>query len=238
MDIQITNAEAEDGWQQHGTDGQTRWIKTLPATNPAFQAALAHTCHNVRWNDLYVVRHTKSSQDQQQRVVSFPAANVEYFSGKLNSYQLKTHRPSYVNAVLIQTRGVANANPCSMYSLLICRTTTNDRIPAECRDHAYRGPFLECVSLPYDWSVCCGNCKFKDWAAKCSLNDGSRPDRYRTTPYPAGYNGNQPNNPPAAAPAGLLPVIHEVTDTPYDIEEPEDEERPPGVVRHLITDGR
>jgi len=241
MDIQIINAEAEDGWQQHGADGQDRWIKTLPATNPAFQAALSHTCHTVCWNDLYVVRHTNSSQEQQNRVVSFAAANVEYFSGKLNSYQLKTHRPSYVNAVLIQTRGIVNASPCSMCSLLICRTTTNQRILGECRGHPYRGPFLECVSLPYDWSVCCGNCKFRDWAKRCSLNDDSPPDRYRTTPYPAGYAGNHANNgPPAApaAPAGLPPVIHEVTDLPYEIEEPEDEPEVPGVVRRQITDGR
>jgi hypothetical protein len=32
---------------------------------------------------------------------------------------LNTHRPSYVNAVLIQSRGLINERPCSKY-FLVC----------------------------------------------------------------------------------------------------------------------
>jgi hypothetical protein len=50
MNIQILQAEQEDGWEQHSNDGRTRWIKTLPAaSNPSFQNALVQTSHTVSW---------------------------------------------------------------------------------------------------------------------------------------------------------------------------------------------
>lgn len=230
MDIQITNAEAGDGQQQHGADGQTRWIKTLPATNPAFQAALAHTCHTVSWNSLYLVRHTNSSQDQQQRVVALAASNVEYFSGKLY-YQLKTYRPSYVNAVLIQTRGAVNANQCSLYSMLICRTIANDRVQPNAATIPTAGR---------SWSASPCRTTGLSAAATASFEIGHR-NAPTTTDTTGGGGLPAANNPPAApaAPVGLPPVVHTVTDMPYEIEEPDDEEEDaPGVVRRQITDGR
>jgi hypothetical protein len=97
-----------------------------------------------------------------------------------------------------------------------------NRGKGECAGHPFRGPFLECVSLTYEWAGCCGNCKFRDWAQKCSHNDGTVPDLYRTTPDarnggPAGLGAAQAA---AAPPADGNPV----TNYPYDIEEPEDKD--------------
>lgn len=69
---------------------------------------------------VYVVRHTnQKKKDQQKRLLAARAVDIEFFSGSLHSYQLNTHRPSYVNAVLIQSRGLINERPCSKY-FLVC----------------------------------------------------------------------------------------------------------------------
>jgi hypothetical protein len=86
---------------------------------------------------------------------------------------------------------------------------------------------VQCVSLAGEWAGTCANCKFKDWAKKCSLNDGSGPDRYRTTPA-GGSAGDA-----LAAPSLSPPIL------PYEIEEPESEEEEEEVpVVRQITDGR
>jgi hypothetical protein len=64
-------------------------------------------------------------QDQQRRVLRLVVRDIEYFTLSLHSYQLNTHRPSYINAVLIQTHGVPNNNACGKLYQFICRTTPN-----------------------------------------------------------------------------------------------------------------
>lgn len=110
--------------------------------------------------------------------------------------------------------------------MFVCRTTTNHE-KGECAAHPFRGPFLECVSLTYEWAACCGNCKFRDGAKKCSHNNGDGPDRYRTTP--AGGDAAAELNPPPAAPA----TGNVVTDVPYEVEEPEEEDGRVPVVLQL-----
>lgn len=224
MDLEIQAAEQEQGRQQTGNDGRTRYVKTLPATNPRFQSVLEKTSHTASWSTSCIVRHTNSLQDQQKLIVSAARTNTEYFSGTLLSYQLNTHRPSYINAVLVQTRGQVNPVRCSssISALYVVRFLMIEI--DHCASHPYHGPFLDCVSLPHERAGACANCKFKDWAARCSLNDGSGPDRYRTTPAGPAAGSLAPAEPPIQ---------------PYEIEEPEsDGEKEDVPIVRQITDGR
>lgn len=63
------------------------------------------------------------------------------------------------------------------------------------------------------------------------MNDGSSADRYCTTPHPdQGRDGGE-----GAGRASLAPIIHEVTDMPYEVEEPDNSRRdePVRVVRRI-----
>jgi hypothetical protein len=69
-------------------------------------------------------------------------------------------RPSYINAVLIQSRGIFVGAPCSA-----CASQMRLSI------HGWAKPFPVCVRLPGHFGGCCGNCKWRDHAARCSKRD-------------------------------------------------------------------
>ena len=76
------------------------------------------------------------------------------------------NRPSYVNAILVQSRGAPPvaappraAGGCTAYSVL--GTPAGDR-----------KAFLECRHMPGHFGGGCGNCKWQDHAARCSVRDG------------------------------------------------------------------
>jgi len=70
--------------------------------------------------------------------------------------QIESGRPSYINAVLIQSRGVENTTACTS-----CRRAVR--------------PFDSCVSLEGFWEDCCGNCKWRERNNQCEgLVTGTR----------------------------------------------------------------
>ena len=85
----------------------------------------------------------------QLAALSLPGRNVRYFAGAIRLDQIASQRQSYINGVLIQSRGSASPSPC-----------------AACRKNLH--PFTECVQLLGHWGGCCGNCKWKDFGARCS----------------------------------------------------------------------
>ena len=86
--------------------------------------------------------------DQQKRVAALLSIDILVSSQTATPEQVATGRPSYVNATLIQSRGVVNDVACEA-----CRTKRN--------------PFEECRSLPGEWEGACGNCKWKDHGSRC-----------------------------------------------------------------------
>lgn len=91
-------------------------------------------------------------------MVALPAIDVEAWVGGVSERQVRTGRPSYINAILIQSRGSLNITPCEA-----CTATL--RRPVGPR------PFTECRSLPGFCGGCCGNCKWRDYGAQCSSYD-------------------------------------------------------------------
>jgi hypothetical protein len=109
---------------------------TVRRDDPALVALLAAVCHT----------------EEQLAVLRRPALNdLTFKTGRLKVSQLRSGRPSYINAILIQTRGVVGVE---------CR------FPDQCP-----GNFLECVRLPGFWGGACGNCKWRDHGARCPLYD-------------------------------------------------------------------
>jgi hypothetical protein len=69
--------------------------------------------------------------------------------------QIKMARPSYVNALLIASRGIPMPNPC---------------------EHSTNGlPFGGNVRLPGTFNGACANCQWRDHASQCTL--GNRHER-------------------------------------------------------------
>jgi hypothetical protein len=79
-----------------------------------------------------------------------PGQDVSYVPGAITLAQVSTHRPSYVNAILIQRAGILIPNGCN-----------------RCRSGAGFTPFPECRYIPGEFGNACGNCKWRDHAARC-----------------------------------------------------------------------
>jgi hypothetical protein len=88
-------------------------------------------------------------------VLGLPGQDVEFVRGSITPAQVGTHRPSYINAILIQSRGVVQAPACDACSAA---------------RPGFR-PFPECRRVPGHFGGCCGNCKWRDHAARCSAKD-------------------------------------------------------------------
>lgn len=87
----------------------------------------------------------------QRALLAMPGVNVPFVRGAITPAQVGSHRPSYINAILIQSRGVLSG-PC-------------DRCERSLR------PFLECRRVPGHFGGACGNCKWPDLGARCTERD-------------------------------------------------------------------
>ncbi|OJD24033.1 hypothetical protein ACJ73_04608 [Blastomyces percursus] len=89
---------------------------------------------------------------QSRAVLALPGQDVVFVRGAITEVQVRSHRQSYVNALLIQSRGQPEPHACT----------------------ACRGgrPFPECRRVPGHFGGACGNCKWRDHAARCSVRDG------------------------------------------------------------------
>lgn len=81
---------------------------------------------------------------------TYPQKDILITKGRVTLQQVNTGRPSYVNALIIQSRGIEVPDGC-----------TNSR----------SGVFAKCVRLPGFFGGCCGNCKWKDHGARCSVRN-------------------------------------------------------------------
>ena len=92
---------------------------------------------------------------QGRAVLLLPGRDVVFVREAITPNQVSTHRPSYINAILIQSHGIMVPGQCT-----------------SCRE-ARRGPrpFPECRRVPGHFGGCCGNYKWRDHAAKCFVRD-------------------------------------------------------------------
>ena len=87
---------------------------------------------------------------QAQGVFALPGGSLYYVRGRMNPMQILPGRPSYINALLMQSRGFKQAVACT-----------------RCQDRKKRSVFPECRRVPGHFGSCCGNCKWPDKASYC-----------------------------------------------------------------------
>lgn len=93
--------------------------------------------------------------DEQRMLLDLPGQDVPFIPGRINWQQLVQHRDSYINALLIQSRGIRMQHPC-----------------AACQSTRGRPVFPECRRVPGAYNGCCANCKWRDHASHCTIQDG------------------------------------------------------------------
>lgn len=92
---------------------------------------------------------------QARAALALPGQDVPFVRGSMNEHQVLTQRPSYINAILIQSRGRPEMQACTA-----------------CRGGPGLHPFPQCSRLPGHFGGACGNCKWRDHTIRCSVQDG------------------------------------------------------------------
>jgi hypothetical protein len=106
------------------------------------------------------------TRDPQREIHRLPSREYIYFvQGWITPRQIASQRASYVNGLLIHSRGEDSVMSCDQ-----C---------AEKRSKNALGPFLTCRVLKGMFHGSCSNCKWFDTTAACSLYTGPKPNRKR-----------------------------------------------------------
>ena len=104
--------------------------------------------------------------ETQRAIFRFPSRETILFvQGWITAKHIASQRPSYVNGLLIHSRGQDAAVSCAQCT--------------EKRAKHALGPFLTCRVLPGSYHNSCSNCKWFDNTSTCSLYTGPKPNRKR-----------------------------------------------------------
>ncbi|KAI8716040.1 hypothetical protein NCS52_00896600 [Fusarium sp. LHS14.1] len=163
-------------------------VETYTSTCPAAAAGRAIRPEGTRllWADISGQQLAPYAKNALQRaVLALPGRPVTFLRDRIQLEQVTSMRDSYVNAFLIQSRGV-RIEPC--FSCL----HKMSRDPS-----SYASPFPHCIRLPGHFGGCCGNCKWPDRAAGCSKRDEVE-NVWLPAPQRVSYAAAQPLALPAA----------------------------------------
>ncbi|KAM7194133.1 hypothetical protein V8F33_007460 [Rhypophila sp. PSN 637] len=106
------------------------------------------------------------SHESQRNIFRMPSREMIYYvQGWITARHIASKRPSYVNGLLIHSRGADVPTSCNQ-----C---------VERRAKNALGPFLTCRSLQGSFHNSCSNCKWFDNTSLCSLYTGPKPNRKR-----------------------------------------------------------
>jgi hypothetical protein len=104
--------------------------------------------------------------ETQREIFQLPSREIIYFvQGWITARHIASQRPSYINGLLIHSRGNDAPTSCAQ-----C---------VERHDKNALGPFLTCRILPGYYHNSCSNCKWFDNTSVCSLYTGPKPNRKR-----------------------------------------------------------
>ena len=104
--------------------------------------------------------------ETQRAILRLPSRETLLFvQGWITAKHIASQRPSYVNGLLVHSRGHDAPVSCVQ-----C---------AEKRAKNALGPFLTCRVLPGSYHNSCSNCKWFDNTSTCSLYTGPKPNRKR-----------------------------------------------------------
>jgi len=104
--------------------------------------------------------------ETQKQIFKMPSREFIFFvNGWITARHVASQRPSYVNGLLIHSRGTD--------AEVSCDTCTQRR------NKNALGPFLTCRVLKGSYHNSCSNCKWFDTTSNCSLYTGPKPNRKR-----------------------------------------------------------
>ncbi|KAK4236451.1 hypothetical protein C8A03DRAFT_35665 [Achaetomium macrosporum] len=104
--------------------------------------------------------------ETQRAIFRLPSREIIHFvQGWITSKHIASQRPSYVNGLLIHSRGQDAPVSCVQCN--------------EKRAKHALGPFITCRVLPGSYHNSCSNCKWFDNTSSCSLYTGPKPNRKR-----------------------------------------------------------
>lgn len=104
--------------------------------------------------------------ESQRTIFRMPSREIIYYvQGWITARHIASQRPSYVNGLLIHSRGQDSPTSCNQ-----C---------VERRAKNALGPFLTCRALQGVFHNSCSNCKWFDNTSACSLYTGPKPNRKR-----------------------------------------------------------
>ncbi len=106
---------------------------------------LAEFCHNAFQCQVFVLN----------------GRNVLVVRGAITEAQIRSYRPSYINVLFIQSRGIVPRLPCSMYQTQIRASVRR-----------WTRLFSICIRLSDHFGSTYANCKWQDHAARCDIQDG------------------------------------------------------------------
>ncbi|KAK3397119.1 hypothetical protein B0T20DRAFT_454424 [Sordaria brevicollis] len=133
---------------------------------------------------------TQSLVHDTQRAIfnDCPSREYIYFvNGWITARHIASQRPSYVNGLLIHSRGTDAPVQCNQ-----C---------AERRTKNALGPFIVCRILPGSFHNSCSNCKWFDNTSACSLYTGPTPNRKRKAKALSSGSNPEENNAPNGTPS-------------------------------------
>ena len=130
----------------------------------------------------------------QCAVLALLGRDIAFIQRRIIPAQLGSHRPSYVNTVLIQSWGRTCAVRCT-----------------ECRRRGLT-PFPKCRRLRSHFGGCCTNCKWRDHSARCRFVNENE-DSYKDSKSDDDASGSDGG-----------PLAIEGGEEEPEVEEPEEEE--------------
>ncbi|KAL1839811.1 hypothetical protein VTJ49DRAFT_1090 [Mycothermus thermophilus] len=104
--------------------------------------------------------------ETQRAIWRLPSRETIHFvQGWITGKHIASQRPSYINGLLIHSRGKDSPVSCDQCQQKRARNAL--------------GPFLTCRFLPGSFHDSCSNCKWFDNTSNCSLYTGPKPNRKR-----------------------------------------------------------
>ena len=95
-----------------------------------------------------------------------PGRHPWHSDRRIKGKQISDGRPSYINALLIQSRGEPLKKPCT-----------------RCRNMDFLKPFPTCARLTGYFGGSCANCKWADKASLCDCRDDKPPLIFKNSTY-------------------------------------------------------
>lgn len=167
---------------------------------PEVQAWNAAKRHSVMSVVPIYIRDAISEQtlvhDTQRAIFNLPSREIIYFvQGWITGRHIASKRPSYINGLLIHSRGEDSPVQCAQ-----C---------AERRSKNALGPFITCRILAGNYHNSCSNCKWFDNTSACSLYTGPKPNRKRKA-----KDADLGQHPPGLQVFAPLPMGHQIAPLP------------------------